>query len=102
MQMPEDDDTELIEDYEDYEGGMVESVTIRTTTDSTYDSGWKYSLHFGDIDGNAVVRYDNSHEDSKGHERHTADGVEIIDFPGMKTLKQRFDREVDEWWREQD
>lgn len=78
--MSEDDDTELIEDYEDYAAGMVESVTIRTTTNPTYDSGWKYRLHFGDLDGNVVLRYDNSHEDSKGHERHTTDGVEIIDF----------------------
>lgn len=101
MQMPEEDETELIEDYTDYEAEMVESVTIRTTTDSTYNSGWKYSLHFGEVGAEEpVVRYDNAHEDSKGHERHTKDGVQIIEFPGMEELKERFDREVSEWWSE--
>lgn len=101
--MPEDDETELIEDYTDYTDGMVEAVTIRhTPTDSSHPCGWKYSLHFGAVGADdPVVRYDNSHELSKGHERHTEDGVDIIEFPGMKDLKQRFDRDVDAWWREQ-
>lgn len=85
--MPEGDDTELIEDYTDYTEGMVEAVTIRHTSDSSHPCGWKYSLHFGAVGADdPVVRYDNSHELSKGHECHTNDGVEIIEFPGMKEL----------------
>ncbi|WP_394353850.1 DUF6516 family protein [Halolamina sp. CBA1230] len=43
-----------------------------------------------------MLRYDNSHEDTKGHERHTADEVEEIDFPGMIELLERFEEEVTE------
>jgi hypothetical protein len=41
-------------------------------------------------------RDDNAHERTKGHERHTAENVEYIDFPGMLTLYDRFKREVDD------
>ena len=34
-------------------------------------------------------------EPGKGHERHTRDGVEHIDFPGMLALYDRFTQEVD-------
>lgn len=93
------EDDHVVEDYTVYEDEMVESVTIRTTDTDTYPCGWKYRLHFGSMNADKpVVRYDNSHEIEKGHERHTADGVEIIDFPGMMDLYDRFEREVDAWW----
>jgi len=40
-------------------------------------------------------RYDNAHERHKSHERHTSESVEEIEFPGMETLIQRFERELD-------
>jgi len=43
-----------------------------------------------------ILRYDNAHERTKGHERHTRNGVEIIEFPGMLTLYDRFQRETEE------
>nr|WP_229770570.1 DUF6516 family protein [Halorhabdus sp. CBA1104] len=43
-----------------------------------------------------MLRYDNAHERTKGHERHTRDGVETIQFPGMLTLYDRFKRVVEE------
>lgn len=99
MQMPEEDNLDI--DFTNRREGMVRSVTIRETDDPSYPCSWKYSLHFGDMEGNTVLHYDNAHEDTKGHERHTADGVELIDFPGMHDLYDRFKREVREWWREQ-
>ena len=57
-------------------------------------SGYKYSLHFGTLDGETILRYDNSHEETKEHERHTADEVEEIEFPGMVELLERFKAEV--------
>jgi len=71
-------------------------VTIRQTKDEKYPCGWDYSLHLGEVGGDTVLRYDNAHERTKGHERHTRDGVEIIDFPGMLTLYDRFIRETEE------
>ncbi len=64
--------------------------------DEKYRCGWDYSLHLGGVGGNTILRYDNAHERTKGHERHTQDGVETIQFPGMLTLYDRFKRETEE------
>jgi hypothetical protein len=85
-----------VEDWHDVEGGYVVDVTIRKTADEKYPCGWDYSLHLGEIGGGTVLRYDNAHERTKGHERHTQDGVEEIEFPGMLTLYDRFKREAEE------
>lgn len=74
---------------------------VKIVASPKHECGWKYRLHFGDLDGNTVLRYDNSHANSVGHERHSAHEDEVIEFPGMKELKQRFDREVNEWWCKQ-
>ena len=85
-----------IADWRDVEAGHVVAVTIRQTTADQYPSGWDYSLHLGEIGGETVLRYDNAHERTKGHERHTRDGVEHIDFPGMLALYDRFKREAED------
>lgn len=48
------------------------------------------------LDDGTIRRYDNSHEDSKGHELHVAPDPEptIIEFPGMVELWDRFWSEV--------
>nr|WP_276279226.1 DUF6516 family protein [Halorussus sp. DT72] len=73
----------VIEDWQSVEAGYVLDVTIRKTEDDKYPSGWDYSLHLGEVGGDTVLRYDNAHERTKGHERHTRGEVEYIDFPGM-------------------
>lgn len=80
--------------YETTDGRYVESVTVIRTGSETYPSGWKYSLHFGTLDGETLLRYDNAHERTKGHERHTQDGIETIEFPGMEQLYDRFRSEI--------
>lgn len=88
-------DYATVEDYTNYyRDGLVESVTIRTTSAPTYPSGWDYSLYLGTVEGDLVVRYDNAHERTKGHERHAPGGTEEIEFPGMFELLARFEREV--------
>jgi hypothetical protein len=73
-------------------GAYVESVTIIETDDTdTYPSGWKFNLHYGTLDGETLLRYDNAHGTP---ERHTPDGTEEIDFPGMQALYQRFTDEI--------
>lgn len=85
-----------IEDWRAVEDGYVVSVTIRQTSDTKYPSGWDYSVHLGEVGGDTILRYDNAHERTKGHERHTRDSVEDIEFPGMLTLYDRFKRETEE------
>lgn len=84
-----------VADWQDVEGNYVVDVTIRQTEDEQYPSGWDYSLHLGEAGGGTVLRYDNAHERTKGHERHTGDEVEVIDFPGMLTLYDRFKQEAE-------
>lgn len=75
--------------------GRVMSVTVRLVPPSEqFPDGVKYSMHYGDYDGSTVVRYDNAHGATKGHERHTGDDVEEIEFPGWRELLARFRTEV--------
>ncbi|WP_254840410.1 toxin-antitoxin system TumE family protein [Natronomonas marina] len=85
-----------VADWQDVEAGYVVDVTIRQTEDDQYPSGWDYSLHLGKVGGETVLRYDNAHERTKGHECHTGNDVEHIEFPGMLALYDRFKREVEE------
>lgn len=86
-----------IRDFTNTFDGYVDRQTITETNDPAYPSGYKYSLHFGTLDGETILRYDNAHEDTKGHERHTRGEVTVIEFPGMVELVERFEQEVDEY-----
>lgn len=68
-----------------------------------YESGWSYKLHYGTtiptdetLDDGTIRRYDNSHEDSKGHELHVAPDPDptLIKFPGIVVIWRRFWSEV--------
>lgn len=76
------------------EGNYVKHIRVRRTDSDQYPCGYDYTLHYGTTDGETILRYDNAHERQKGHERHTTDTVEEIEFPGMETLIQRFEREL--------
>ena len=45
-----------------------------------------------------LLRYDNSHEDTKGHEPHTAAGDVDAEFPGMEAVLAEFWASADEYW----
>lgn len=86
----------LIDTHVDFpESDRFVSVTVTRVPESdAYPDGVKYSLHCGDYDGTTILRYDNAHGDTKGHERHTQDGTESIDFEGWQALLQQFRTEV--------
>ena len=88
--------------YTHVEAGLVENVVLRPTdTTETYPSGWKYTLHLGTLEDLTLVRYDNAHEDTKGHELHTAagDADDIdVEFPGMEERLVEFWASADEYW----
>jgi len=77
-------------------GEYVLHVRVRETDAEAYPCGYDYALHYGTTDGETLLRYDNAHERTKGHERHTVDGDERIEFPGMYELVRRFYAEVEE------
>lgn len=86
--------------YTHVETGLAENVVLRRTTETeTYPSGWKYTLHLGTLADLTLVRYDNAHEDTKGHELHTAGGaIDDIEFPGMEERLVEFWTSADEYW----
>lgn len=85
-----------------YADGVFIRLMIRRTSDAAYPSGWRYALHYGAVapdavdgptlDDGTIRRYDNAHQDTKGHELHVAPDPESedIDFPGMVELYDRF------------
>jgi len=87
---------DTVEEYTRTSEGCVEHVRIRKTDDDKYPCGYDYTLHYGTTDGETLLRYDNAHERSKGHERHTRDDVTEITFPGMMELYERFCSEIED------
>ena len=87
-----------------YPDGTVVRVFCMRTDRDAYPCGWAYKLHYGatepnpphTLDDGTIRRYDNSHEDTKGHERHVAPGPDpdSITFPGMVELWERFWSEI--------
>lgn len=86
-----------------YEDGTLVRISIRKTGDESYPSGWRYTLHYGTLtpgtktlEDGTIRRYDNAHEDTKGHERHVAPDPEPkrIEFPGMAELYEQFWDEI--------
>jgi hypothetical protein len=72
-------------------------VHIKIDRDDSVAPGWRYTMHYGlQADADApLLRYDN-YEQPTQHDRHTPDGVERIEFPGIVELYEQF---VDEYTR---
>lgn len=86
-----------------YEDDTVVRISIRRTDDGTYPSGWRYTFHYGaltpgpdTLEDGTIQRYDNAHEETKGHELHAAPDPEPtrIEFPGIEDLYERFWDEI--------
>jgi hypothetical protein len=87
-----------------YPDGTVIRVFVQRTDSEAFPSGWRYTFHYGALDPDTlgslsdgtIRRYDNAHEDTKGHERHVAQDPEpaIIEFPGIVELWEQFWAEV--------
>jgi hypothetical protein len=74
------------------EGDRVISVAAHRVPESTdAPEGIVYRFHYGTVDGETILRYDNAHGD---HERHADGDVEVIAFPGVVPLYRRFEREI--------
>jgi hypothetical protein len=87
----------VIEDVESREGSVVIRRKIYRTDDPQFPSGYRYAFHYGYTDGRGtILRYDNENERPGRHERHTPEGVEEIEFPGMMTLRDRFIDEIED------
>lgn len=87
---------QVIENVEDRIGSRVIRRKIIRTEDPQYPSGYRSALHYGYTDGRGtILRYDNENRTTGRHERHTVDGIETIEFPGMMSLRDRFIDEIE-------
>lgn len=83
----------LIDEREIVDGGYVKRVKALAVPESEkFPEGVKYRMHYGTLDGETILRYDNSHG---RHERHSCGEREAIDFPGLESLYRRFVREIE-------
>jgi hypothetical protein len=75
------------------EGAHVYNVVAWSVPETeAYPEGIKYRFHYGTVDGETILRYDNSHG---VHERHTAAGVSIVEFVSLRDHYRRFRLEVE-------
>lgn len=99
-----DEDLDGVNERAVYPDGTIVRVFCLRTEQDAYPSGWAYTLHYGATDPDpprtladgTIRRYDNAHEDTKGHERRVAPDPEPepIEFPGMVPLWRRFWSEI--------
>lgn len=96
--MAEDDAVLVLEDDQDFGDTYVEVRAWWVPTSDRYPDGVRYSMQYGTEDGETIVRYDNfpDHPGAAHHHKHTPEGVEDVDFPGVEPLYDRFKREVNE------
>lgn len=104
MDSPTGDDLDGVSEGRKYPDGTVVRVFCMRTDDDPYPSGWAYRLHYGatvpdpprTLADGTIRRYDNSHEDTDGHDLHAAPdrNPETIEFPGMVELWERFWDEI--------
>lgn len=86
------DDVDVVRNYRRIVGDHVIRVKImRVPETEKFPEGIKYRLHFGTLDDETIVRYDNSHG---VHERHDGNEVTVVEFPGIDALVDRFERDV--------
>lgn len=91
MGPPAADDLNGVNQIRKYPDNTVVRVFCTRTPAEAYPSGWAYSLHYGvlepdpprTLEDGTIRRYDNAHEDTKGHELHVAPNPEPeqVDFP---------------------
>lgn len=89
---------------EDFGERYAEVTAWRVPESDRYPDGIKYSMQYGNVAGETIIRYDNfpDHPRASHHHKHTSDGdVADIEFDSLRTLYERFKHEVrrhgDEW-----
>lgn len=100
---PEEDALDGVSRAVVYEDDTVVRISVRRTDSDAYPSGWRYTFHYGrltptaeTLDDGTIRRYDNAHEDTKGHELHVAPDPEprSVEFSSIEALFERFWDEI--------
>lgn len=94
--MTDDGARELVSHTEDFGGRYVEVVVWEVPVSERYPDGLKYSMQYGTVGGETIIRYDNfpDHPDATHHHKHTRGSVKDVDFEGLGPLLETFKDEV--------
>ena len=99
-----DDASKVLDVTKDFGDRYAEVLAWWVPESERYPEGLKYSMQYGNVAGETIVRCDNfpDHPDAAHHHKHTADGsVTDVPFEGLRALFERFKNEVesygDEW-----
>lgn len=98
--MTGDDEAQLVIAVTKDFGDRYAEVRAHSVPESDrYPEGLKYSMQYGTVAGETILRYDNfpDHPEAAHHHRHRADGtVTDVDFDGLQDLFERFKIEVND------
>lgn len=96
--MTGDDETEQVVDVtRDFGDRYAEISAVRVPESDRYPEGIKYSMQYGNVAGETLLRYDNfpDHPEAAHHHKHLADGtVADVEFEGLQALFRQFKSEV--------
>lgn len=88
----------------DFGDRYAEVTAWRVPASDRYPEGIRYSMQYGNVAGETIIRYDDfpDHPGTARHHKHTAEGdVEAVEFVTLSELYERFKHEVsrhgDEW-----
>lgn len=100
----DDSAVKVLDVTKDFGDRFAVVVAWQVPESDRYPEGIKYSMQYGNVAGETIVRYDNfpDHPGASRHHRHQADGeVAAVDFESLRDLYERFKHEVrnhgDEW-----
>lgn len=95
MDAGEDESVEVLRDYmrRRPDNRIISVKLMRVPESEKFPEGVKYRLHYGTMDNETILRYDNSHG---VHERHPPPEGKDIEFPGLEALYDRFIQEIQE------
>lgn len=100
----DDSALKVLDVTKDFGDRFADDVVWRDPESDRYPEGIKYSMPYGNVAGETIVRYDNvpNHPGAARHHKHTANGsVEDVAFGSIRDLYERFKQEVihhgDEW-----
>jgi hypothetical protein len=94
-----DEATRIVDVTREFGDHHAEVSAFRVPESDRYPERINYSMQYGNVAGETIIRYDNfpDHPDAAHHHKHRSDGsVEDVDFDGIRPRFERFRTEVNE------
>jgi hypothetical protein len=95
--MTRDEATIILETRQNFGTTYAEVVAWSVPSSDRYPGGVRYSMQYGTVDGETIIRYDNfpDHPGAAQHHKHIGETrVKNVDFEGVLPLFRQFKEEV--------